>query len=168
MSLFTEVANVIEIYVKAIEWLIHRFDIKFRGVKLGPIEIDLKARAESSYDETLKKIDQTKQHLSDAIMHIDTMKSEIIHKKHQLDEVIGRIQDREQEKEQLEEEFRVSKRLRDEEAERLRTLLGVTDLKESRSGKLAGFISGVLASLLAAAIFAVVSLLISHFGKSVP
>ena len=72
MGLFTEVANVIELYVKAIEWLIHRFDVKFRGVKLGPIEIDLKARAESSYDETLQKIDETKQHLTDAITHIDT------------------------------------------------------------------------------------------------
>ena len=166
--ILNSLVDLIEVYVKAIEWLMHRFDVKFRGVKLGPIEIDLKARAESSYDETLKKIDETKQHLSDAIMHIDTMKSEIISKKHQLDEVIGLIQDREREKEQLEEEYRVSQQLRDEEAERLRTLLGVTDLQKSRTGKLAGFISGVLASLLAAAIFAAVSLLSSHFGNNAP
>jgi len=168
MSIFIEAANFVEMYVKAIEWLINKLGLNLGAVKFGPIEFDLKTRAESSYDETLKKIDQTKQHLSDAIMHIDTMKSEIISKKHQLNQVIGLIQDREQEKRQLDKEFQVSKQLRDEEAERLRTLLGATELREPRTGKLAGFISGVLASLLAAAIIGIVSLLISYFTKGGP
>jgi hypothetical protein len=157
------IAELIEVYVRFFERLLRAIVVKFQDVKY---ESELRERAESTYDETLSKIELTKQHLTDAILHIDTMKNDIVQKKGQLDEVIDRIQVRETEKEQLEEEFEVSQRIRDEDAERLRTLLGVADLKESRTGKVAGFIAGVVASLIAAAIFALIGYLISYFGKS--
>jgi len=63
------------------------------------------------------------------------------------------------EKENIEKEYEISKTLRDDDAERLRTLLGVYDLKVTRKGKIIGFVSGVLASLAAAGIVTTITYL---------
>ncbi len=146
--------DVIAWYVKIFEKLFSRISIRFRVIRFGPLEFELKKSSDTSYEKTLEKIELTKVHLSEAANAIDNLKGEIVQKKQELDQLLGSLAHKQNQKVAVDKEYEVSKRLRDEEAERLREVLGIYELKESRSGKVAGFIAGVVASLVAAALYA--------------
>lgn len=149
--------NVIAWYVKIFEKLFSEINVKFRGIRFGPLEFELKKSSDASYEKTLGKIELTKVHLSEAVDAIDNLKGEIVQKKRELDLLLGTLAHRQNQKAAVDKEYEVSKSLRDEEAERLREVLGIYELKESRSGKVAGFVAGVVASLVAAVLYALTS-----------
>lgn len=152
-----EITNVIAIYVRIFERIFRGLRVKFRGVRIGPLEFELKKSSDTSYGKTLEKIEITKEHLSDAISAIDNIKTEIFQKKQELDQLIESLTISKNQKANVEKEYEVSKRLRDEEAEKLRKVLGIYELKESKTGKVAGFVAGVVASLIAAIIYALIN-----------
>jgi hypothetical protein len=77
MSLKSFLFVGLETYIECIEKLFGKFHIRFGGLRIGPFEFELKQKANSSYQETIDKIEQTHQHLQDAISALGNLKSEI-------------------------------------------------------------------------------------------
>lgn len=154
MMFFDIIAEAISIYVRLLEKLFQRISIRFRGVRIGPLEFELKKGVDSPFEKTLEKIELTKDYLSEAIGAIENLKSEVLDKKRELEDVISSLNLKNKEKEALREEYNLSKRLLAEESEKLKAVLGLYEIKESRTGKVVGFIGGVLASLVASLLYA--------------
>ncbi len=151
------ITDIIEIYVKLFEKIFRGLRVKFRGVRIGPLEFEFKKNSDTSYGKTLEKIETTKTHLNEAISAIDNIKTEIFQKKQELDRLIESLTFSKNQKETVDKEYEVSKRLRDEEAEKLRKVIGLYELKESKTGKVAGFVAGIVASLVAAIIYTIIN-----------
>jgi hypothetical protein len=159
---FDTVADLISLYVRLLERILRNVRIRFRGVRIGPLEFELKQSADSSYAATIEKIEKTRAHLHDAISAVDTLKSEIQRKKAELDTLLDSIRMRSEEKLTLDQEREVAKKLLSEDAAKVRDVLGIQEIRLSRTHKVVGFFGGVLASLLAAGIWALMTYLLKE------
>jgi flagellar motility protein MotE (MotC chaperone) len=118
----------------------------------------------ATYEDTLQKLAQTRKQLEQAIAVVDTLHTDVAAKKKELDRVLQTIHSKEEEKQTLEQETALSRRLLQEDGDRLREVIGLYELRRSRTDKVGGFLGGVLASLVAAGIWA----LVGHFLRATP
>ena len=154
--MFDAFGDFISLYVKFLQSCFRFVRVRFRGVRLGPFVFELKKRATSTYEATLEKIERTRDHLQDAILAVDTLQTEIRTKKDELDGVLSSIRAKQDEKENIDQKRAISRRLLSEDSDKLKDALGFCELRESRADKIVGFIGGVVASLAAAGIWALV------------
>ncbi|NQU68423.1 MAG: hypothetical protein HQ510_10815 [Candidatus Marinimicrobia bacterium] len=154
-----DIITIIDLYIKLIAKILKKVNVKYRRIRVRPLEFELKNEPETSYEKTLEQIETTKEHLNDAISSVDNLKNEFMDKKKELDNIVNNIISKQKEKENIDEKFELTQRLLAEESSNLKEVLGVNKIKESSSDKVAGFVGGVIASLVAAAIFTGVQLL---------
>ena len=148
------IVQSIVMYLRLVEKLLKVVHIRFRGVQIGPIEFELKQRTDSSYQETIEKIDATRQHLRDAIAAVDTLQTEIETRKGELDKLLASVRSTEEQKQLIDQEYEFSHKLLAEDKERLKEVLGFYQVPVSGKDKVLGFVGGVLASLVAAGVWA--------------
>ncbi len=144
--------SVLADYINAVELGLRYLSRYFRTVRLGPVSIELRTAAEKQFGGTIEKIARAQENLTEAIAAIDDVKAKYTDEKKGLDELIGQVRLKRAEYELAAQDLVKTKELLAEDQERLRRLLGLND----RRSKIVGFISGVLASLAAAAIWFVV------------
>jgi chromosome segregation ATPase len=153
-------ATIISDYVESLEKILRFVRIRVHNIRVGPLEFELKQSRYSSYEETIDKIEKTKGHLKDAIEAVDTLQSEITTKKKELDYILDSVRKSEKDKERVEGEYQLSRKLLSEDSEKLKEVLGFYKITKSRTDKVNGFIGGVLASLVAAGIWALVTIIL--------
>ncbi|MBA7660916.1 hypothetical protein ES703_68922 [subsurface metagenome] len=136
------VVDILSLYISILETILGRISIRFRRVRVGPLEFELKKGIDSSYEKTLEKIELTKGLLTDTITSIDNLKGELLQKEKELEEVTSTVHVKREELDNLVGEVELSKHLLAEKSDKLKEVLGL------RRSRVVGFIGGVLASLV--------------------
>jgi DNA repair exonuclease SbcCD ATPase subunit len=120
-----------------------------RVIRVGPVELELKGATARSYDETFRKISEAKQHLSEAVESLDSLKAQYADENNRLGSLLHDVKQKRSEYETASQELRLTKDLLAKDRDALRKALGI----DERRGKIAGFVGGVAASLVATVVW---------------
>jgi len=100
------------------------------------------------------KLEAAAENVREALTALVEIKSVYLAEESRLNELLTSLREKQSELARLQASHEAAERLRQEDAHALRNVLGINELEGAvRSGKIAGFITGVLASLLASLIF---------------
>lgn len=134
---------------------------RFKSLKVGPLELQLRGETEKTHEATLAKLQNAHTSLAEAVEAIDVIRFECATESDRLAKLVEDINTKRAEAKATNDELSYLQKLTDEERNLLKTSLGVND----KRSKIAGFISGVLASVLATALWVGVPKAI-EFGKA--
>jgi hypothetical protein len=137
----------VSLYINLIEKLIEFIEGKRRKQKALNTPIG----------ETLLKVETAQKHLTDAIEAIDIIKEQVVIERAQLDTLLTEVEQKREQYKEATSDLRTTQELLNQDQEKLRAALGVNSSRE----KLIGFISGVIASIFATAIWVFGSKLLS-------
>jgi len=112
--------------------------------------------------ETLQKVTVAQQHLTDAIESIDVIREQVMAERTQLDQLLAEVEKKKAQYNEATSDLRATQNLLTQDQKKLRTALGVNSSRE----KLIGFLSGIIASTIATAIWVLGSNLISALNSS--
>ena len=146
MSMIVSYIDSIELIIKVLQKIIRR---NLKSIRLGPIELELKKSVDNSYNATLKKINDAQAHFSDAIEAIEILKSEYLEENERLNDIMNEVKKKKSEYEKTSNELDLTKDMLQKDQEALKKVLGI----DERRSKIAGFLSGVIASIFATAIW---------------
>ncbi len=107
--------------------------------------------------ETLEKVSVAQQHLTDAIESIDVIRQQVVAERTQLDQLLAEVENKRAQYNEATSDLKATQNLLTQDQEKLRAALGVNSSRE----KLIGFLSGIIASIIATAIWVLGSSLVS-------
>lgn len=131
--------NSLNIYIDLIEKIFELIERKKRKNKV----------LTSPIGDTLHKVEKAQEHLTDAVEAIGIIKNQAIKEKDQLDNLLAEVQQKRQQYEDVKEDLNLTKDLLNKNKDKLKAALGINSTRD----RLMGFISGVIASVLATAIW---------------
>jgi septal ring factor EnvC (AmiA/AmiB activator) len=146
MSMIVSYIDSIELIIKVFQKLIRR---NLKSIRVGPIEIELKKSVDNSYNATLKKINDAQTHFSEAIEAIELLKTEYLEENERFGNLMNELKTKKAEYEKTSNELDLTKNMLQKDQEALKKVLGI----DERRLKIAGFLSGVIASIVATAIW---------------
>ena len=133
------VIESLSLYINLIEKLIDLVEGKKRKKKA----------LNTPLGETLKKVETAQEHLTDAIEAIDVIREQVISERTQLDTLLSEVEHKKVQYKEATSDLKDTQQLLNQDQEKLRTVLGINSKRE----KIIGFISGIIASLIAALIW---------------
>jgi len=133
------VIESLSLYINLIEKLIDLVEGKKRKKKA----------LNTPLGETLKKVETAQEHLTDAIEAIDIIHEQVISERTQLDTLLSEVEHKKVQYKEATSDLKDTQQLLNQDQEKLRTVLGINSKRE----KIIGFISGIIASLIAALIW---------------
>lgn len=129
----------VSVYINLIEKLIDLVEGKRRKEKA----------LNTPLGETLQKVEAAQEHLTDAIEAIDIIRDQVVSERSQLDVLLNEVEQKKTQYKEATSDLKTTKELLNHDQEKLRTALGVNSSRE----KIIGFLSGIIASVLATAIW---------------
>jgi chromosome segregation ATPase len=133
------IINSISLYIDLVEKIIDFIEGKRR-----------KQRAmDTPLGDTLKKVEVAQEHLTDAIESIDVIREQVVAEKGQLDTLLAEVASKRLEYKETSSDLKATQNLLNQDQRKLRTALGVNSSRE----KIVGFVSGIVASIIATAIW---------------
>ena len=133
------IINSVSLYINLIEKLIEFFEKKRRKQKA----------LNTPLGETLQKVETAQEHLTDALESIDVIREQVVSERGQLDNLLAEVEQKRKQYNETTSDLKTTQELLNKDQEKLRTALGVNSSRE----KIIGFISGVIASIFATAIW---------------
>jgi len=121
----------------------------FKSIKIGSIEIQLRGDAAAAYEATFAKIEKAQANLAEAVDTLDVLKMEYTQESSRLAKLLEEVQRKRTEYRDATKELTFLQNLTEKERNQLKRSLGVDD----RKSKVIGFVSGVLASVIATALW---------------
>lgn len=131
--------ELLSAYFKLIESLLEHIGRRSRNRKARSVPIG----------ETLQKVELAQEHLTEAIAAIDVIREQVVSERGQLDSLLAEVEKKKQQYREATQDLETTQNLLEQDQDRLRTALGVNTSKE----KIVGFVSGVIASILATALW---------------
>ncbi|WP_319521684.1 hypothetical protein [uncultured Desulfosarcina sp.] len=104
---------------------------------------------DNSYNATLKKINDAQTQFSEAVEAIELLKSEYLEENERLGNLMNEVKTKKAEYEKTSNKLDLTKDMLQKDQEALKKVLGI----DERRSKIAGFLSGVIASIVATAIW---------------
>ena len=142
--------------VSFLDILINYIDL-FSGIGTKSIakilEIELKPET-LSLDERIKKLEEAKISLTQALTAIDELQHQASKNKADAEKALKDLIALEKDKEKLDEQIKADKQLISTDVEHFKKMAGIPTEQEKRRDRFVGFISGVFASILATIIIA--------------
>ncbi len=136
--------------------LVARLLEKFRLiVSDGSVTLTIKEKA--GLDERIKKIDQAKNNLLDSLQAIDELKVEAEANKLELTRVLAQLDRLDREKISLQRELDEIRNIAHTDVNIFRKVAGIPSKSDVNRERIIGFISGVISSIVASAIFFLLS-----------
>jgi hypothetical protein len=136
---FGDTVKIITLYISLIERLIEFIEGKRRKQKA----------LNTPLGETLQKVETAQAHLTDAIESIDVIREQVVTERQELDGLLAEVQKKREQYKEATNDLETTQQLLNQDQEKLRTALGVNSSRE----KIIGFVSGVIASIVATAIW---------------
>jgi len=146
MDMMFAYIDSIETILKLIQKLIGRH---FKTIRIGPLELELRGQSTRTFEETFQKLNSAQKHLTDAVESLDTLRAQYIEENDRLTRLLEQVNTKKAEYDKTSNDLSLTKDLLQKDQDTLKRVLGVNE----RRAKIAGFISGVLASLLATVIW---------------
>ena len=131
--------NTLHLYIILVEKIIDFIEGKRRKRKVMSTPLG----------ETLEKVDEAQNHLTDAIESIDVIKHQVTMEREALDSLLGEVSKKREQYNKATSDLELTQELLNQDQDKLRIVLGFNSSRE----KIVGFISGVIASILATAIW---------------
>ena len=129
----------VSVYINLIEKVIDLIEGKKRKRKA----------LETPLGETLNKVETAHEHLTDAIESIDVIREQVVAEKTQLDILLKEVESKREQYHDATNDLNLTQKLLNQDQEKLRSALGVNSSRQ----KIVGFISGIVASVIATAIW---------------
>lgn len=111
----------------------------------------------ANIDERIKKIDDAKENLLDAIKAINELRSEADQNKLNLNQALDNLRIAEAEKQELSKKVETLKQVANADTEAFRQIVGIPSKKDIWKERFLGFGSGVIASLIASFLYLAVA-----------
>ena len=138
-KLFTETIKIITLYISLIERAIEFLEGKKRKQKA----------LNTPLGETLKKVEKAQEHLTEAIESIDVIREQVVAERQELDSLLAEVQRKREQYKETTNDLEATQDLLKQDQEKLRVALGINSPRE----KIIGFVSGVVASTVATALW---------------
>jgi chromosome segregation ATPase len=132
-------------YINAIESLLRWLSQRIRVLRFGPLEIELRRKAETEFDATFQKIEKARENLTEAVTALDDLRDRYADEQERLTNLLNDVKQKRAEYAKATGDLTKTRELLRADQETLRRVLGIND----RRSKIIGFVSGVLASLIA-------------------
>jgi len=133
------ILNSISAYIDLIERIIEFVERVNRKKKISKAPLG----------DTLLKVESAHEHLTDAIEAIDLIREQAISERTRLDALLSEVEQKRNEYNEATKDLEITQDLLNRDREKLQSSLGINTTRE----KLIGFISGVVASIFATAIW---------------
>jgi hypothetical protein len=105
-------------------------------------------------EDPTDKLNAASKHLRDALGAIEQMRVVYDREEERLTNLIADLNEKREQLGKLAKDHEVAAKLRNQDVEAVRSVLGIGEIERAiRGGKIAGFVTGVLASILASIIF---------------
>ena len=140
-------------YLLALYLRLIAYIIKVALHRVTGIELPSTTKAEVSIDERILKLDAARQNLVDGIEALDQLKSEADRNKKELRSAIEQVSLIQQDKEVLSKELEDVQAIMQNDVKAFQNLAGIPSSDEIFKERIIGFISGVIASMIASAIW---------------
>ena len=132
-------------YINAIESLLRWLSQRIRVLRFGPLEIELRRKAETEFNATFQKIEKARENLTEAVTALDDLRDRYADEQERLTNLLNDVKQKRAEYDKATGDLTKTRELLRADQETLRRVLGIND----RRSKIIGFVSGVLASLIA-------------------
>ncbi len=133
-------------------------------VKVLGVEISIN-NPTGNIDERIKKIEVAKQNLIDGLSAIKELEEEAEKNKREVEKALLKIETLKTNKNNLEEEIQSIKQVISSDVSAFKKIAGIPSEKQIRKERILGFISGVIASILASGIFALIVLIYNNWSQ---
>lgn len=147
-------------YIDIIEKILKR--IKISKVNVMGIEISID-NSMGSIDERIKKIEIAKQNLIDGLSAIKELETEAENNKNEIKKALLEIQKLRVNKDDLEKELNSIKQVISSDVSSFKKIAGIPTEMQKKRERILGFISGVIASVLASGIIALIVLVFNSW-----
>lgn len=141
--------SLLSLYIEIIDKLLRR--LRFT-VGVASISIAYEEEAQQSLDERIAKLDAAKKNLADGIGAIEQLKLEAERSKTEVAAAAIQVERLTQDKASLSSKLEAMQTVLSADVDAFRQIAGVPDAASIRRERIIGFVSGVAASLVAAAV----------------
>jgi hypothetical protein len=152
------IARFLNSYFNAVGKILQT-DIHIKGGPDG-LKISLEGPNEKSIDERILKIDTAKSNLLEGLKAIEDLSRTAKENKRELSEALVRLDEIQSKKASAESELKQIRQIAEADANSLRKIMGIPSKADVYRQQFVGFVSGVMASLIAAGLIWLGSLLL--------
>lgn len=138
-DLLASYIRLFELLFQSIERVYAHFDKRHRRMKI----------VKSPLGETIEKVEIAQNHLSDAIEAISLIKEQAVDERHRLDKLLEEVKKKHEEHSQAVQELETAQDLLSQNKVNLRSVLGISPVRE----RIIGFFSGVVTSMFASGLW---------------
>ena len=153
--------DILSLYIDTVEQLVRLLSRHFRSVRFGPLELELRRKTEREFDVTFAKIEKARTNMAEAVTALDDLRDQYTTEQDRLTKLLAEVKEKRAEYATATSDLVKTRELLQRDQDSLRRILGIND----RRSKIVGFISGVLASLVATALWFLLPKLWQAFPK---
>jgi uncharacterized phage infection (PIP) family protein YhgE len=145
----SSIDSLLSVYIDTVAKILRRLRI---SVGVGGMSIAFEAEAQQTLDERIGKLDAARRNLADGIAAIDQLKVEAEKSKTEVAAAALQVEQLSQDKKSLSSKLTAMQSVLHADVDAFRQVAGVPTTASVRRERIIGFVSGIAASLVAAAL----------------